>query len=394
MILHLLTEIKNLISMINVIHITSSLAPESGGPARSVPLLCRALSEKGLEVCLLVADLGEDFSNPLVDREADYRTILLPCRFRLGLKPVWIPGLGETLSGLVKDGEQTLIHDHGVWLPRNGIAAHVASRQGIPLVVSTRGMLEPWALAYGRWRKKLAWHFYQKRWLKRAEAFHATSRSEFQQIRMLGLQQFVEVVPNGTRLPDLDDQRDRETGSEPRKLLFLSRIHPKKGLLNLVKAMEILSPDGWQVIVAGYDEGGHHLEVESAVEEAGLKSLFRFVGPVGDEEKWQLYREADLFVLPSHSENFGIVVAEALASAVPVITTKGTPWQDLETHRCGWWVEDSLEGLVRAMREALNSSRDELKRLGRNGRELAEKRYSWQAVATDMVALYQRVLGI
>src|SRR5208282_2025230 len=136
-------------------------------------------------------------------------------------------------------------------------------------------------------------------------------------------------------------QRSEVRGQKPeiRTVLFLSRIHPKKGLLDLVEAWAgIQRPEAggqwsavggqpkWRVVVAGGDENGHLAEVKAEIRKQKLESSFEFIGEVADEMKWDLYQSADLFVLPTKSENFGIVIAEALACGVPVITTRGTPW--------------------------------------------------------------------
>ncbi len=129
--------------------------------------------------------------------------------------------------------------------------------------------------------------------------------------------------------------------------LFLSRLHPGKGLMDLVGAWQRVRPEGWKMRVIGPDVCGHKAEVMAAVRDAKLESMFEFAGELNDDEKWQEYVDADLFIHPTHSENFGISVAEALAAGVPVITTKGAPWEELmeESGRCGWWVDIGVEGL-------------------------------------------------
>jgi len=174
--------------------------------------------------------------------------------------------------------------------------------------------------------------------------------------------------------------------------LFLSRIHPVKGLLNLVAAWDRLRPAGWRMVICGPDEGGHLEQVKRTVAKVGLSSAFEFKPAVYGLEKNALCASADLFVLPSFSENFGLVIAEALACGVPVITTKGTPWEELHTRQCGWWIDIGVEPLVAALREAMALSDEQRKVMGQRGRRLVEENYSWPKIGADMKAVYEWVL--
>jgi glycosyltransferase involved in cell wall biosynthesis len=145
--------------------------------------------------------------------------------------------------------------------------------------------------------------------------------------------------------------------------------------------------------IAGGDENGYRAELEAAITTRGLDGTFEFLGPVEGEGKWALFRDADLFVLPSHSENFGMGIAEALGSGVPVITTRGTPWVDLVHCRCGWWEEVGVAPLARALREAMRLTAQERSEMGRRGRELVEQKYSWRHVAAEMKSLYAWLLN-
>jgi glycosyltransferase involved in cell wall biosynthesis len=184
--------------------------------------------------------------------------------------------------------------------------------------------------------------------------------------------------------------------------LFLGRIHPIKGLVNLVQAWAavIRNPEfgirnsgKWRVVIAGGDESGHLAEVKAEIRRLKVDSDFEFAGQVEGGAKWDLYRSADLFVLPSHSENFGIVIAEALACGVPVIASRGTPWAELETHRCGWWVDNRPEILAAALRDAMGRTDAERREMGRRGEKLVEINYTWPAAARKMLAVYQWMLG-
>jgi glycosyltransferase involved in cell wall biosynthesis len=225
-------------------------------------------------------------------------------------------------------------------------------------------------------------------------AFVATSSKEYDGLRQFGLRQPVAVIPNGTEVAAasaVESTRACAAAGE-RVALFLSRIHPGKGVLELVRAWSQLAAAGWRLRIAGPDEGGHWGQVASLVRQLGLGDRVDYLGPVDGERKAALYREADLFVLPTFSENFGVVVAEALAHGVPVITTRGAPWADLEVYGCGWWIEVGVEPLVAALRQAMALSDAQRAAMGARGREYV-RRFDWGRIAEQTVALYRWILG-
>jgi glycosyltransferase involved in cell wall biosynthesis len=250
-------------------------------------------------------------------------------------------------------------------------------------------MVTDWSLSHQAWKKRTAWHLYQKHVFRQASLFHATAPAEVENLRALGLSQPVAVVPNGVDLPETipDDPAPDE-----KRALFLSRIHPKKGLPMLLDAWAEVQPDGWTLELVGPSENDHRAELEAQAAELGLDGTVVFSGPVDDADKWHKYAAADLFVLPTHSENFGIVVAEALAAEVPVLTTTGAPWQELKTHDCGWWVEPAPDAIRDALATATGQKRDNLVAMGRRGRALVESTYTWQAVGRKMRQAYEWLL--
>ena len=166
-----------------------------------------------------------------------------------------------------------------------------------------------------------------------------------------------------------------------------------KGLPDLARAWAKLRPAGWRVVIAGRDESGHRAEVESELRAGGVEKDFQFVGELDGDSKWATLSSADLLVLPSHSENFGIAVAEALACGVPAIATRGTPWEDLVTHRCGWWCDNGADALAATLRDALARPESELREMGARGRALVETKYSWSGCAAQMLEVYRWMLG-
>jgi len=429
-----------------VVFTIAGLHPESGGPSHSVPALCHALSRDGVEVEIISLDYGAAFGKPLNpageppplpalspaqsggeggrrpgkgrpvppssassvrENEATplARTTFVDCSSPLARRAQWTPGFKTRLRERCRATGAQILHDTGLWLLTNHAAAAIGAELNLPRIVSPRGMLTSWALQHKGWKKRIAWILYQRRDLRTAQVLHATSPAEVQDFRNAGLAQPVAMIPNGVEIPSFVDGPVRAVSELPspishlpsscntRVALFLSRIHPKKGLPDLLKAWALVRPSGWRVVIAGNDEGAHAEELKVEIRKLKLEADFDFVGPVVGEAKWSLYRRADLFVLPSHSENFGIVVAEALASGVPVITTRATPWEELVTHRCGWWTEHGPAPLAAALREALSWTDEERRAMGRRGRQLVEHKYSWPGIAAQMHAVYRWMRG-
>lgn len=352
-----------------ILHTVASLQPDTGGPARSVPGLANALADQGAEVHVWSPNVPGDSSDLT--------------KFTLHR--------GTLEEALGKIQGLDLIHDHGLWLPVNHRVAIASRQRNIPRVVSPRGMLEPWALNHKKWKKRAAWWLYQKKDLRSAGALHATAHSEAGQFQRLGLKNPIHTIPNGVDLPPPSDLRPLP--SNRKTVLFLSRIHPKKGLPMLVEAWAKLKPVGWQMLVAGPDENGHRLEIERQVEKTGLSDQWRFTGALEGEAKRQAFSQADLFILPTYSENFGIAVAEALASGIPVITTTGTPWQGLENHGCGWWVKPEMGTLAKTLGEAMALSDSARHEMGARGISWMKQDFTWEGIATKMLAAYQQVLS-
>ena len=375
----------------NVLVTIASLNSAGGGPPRTTTALCSSLASAGATVGIVTVDCSNQSGGRVMPTSPAVNVKLVPGHYSTRTRLVWSRGFKRALHYQAQQSNAQLVHDNGVWQTNNHFSAQVARNLQLPLIVTPRGMLEPWSLQHRGWKKRLAWHLYQRRDLASARVVHATSEMEAAGIRSLGLQQPIAVIPNGVDLPQISEAPRADTGC--RTALFLSRLHPKKGLLNLVRAWAEVRPKGWHAIIAGPDENGHRGQVEAAVRNRGLTPDFTFAGPVEGKAKWDLFQRADLFVLPTHSENFGVVIAEALAAGVPVITTKGAPWAELQSHRCGWWIDVGTAPFAAALREATSISDGQRVEMGARGRDLVARRYSWLGVAENMLRLYEWVLN-
>lgn len=384
---------------LRVCHVVASINRNTGGPAVTSVRLAQSQAQMGVSTTLITLDYPEHGSQVSTD---GIELITLPANHLTRRFRGYSPALQRTLLGATKENFN-IIHNHGLWMFPNWYARQAALNAAIPLVIKPCGMLESWSLGRSRSKKFLAWHLFERINLQSAKLFHATSEAEAASIRALGLRQPIAIVPNGIDIPDLGCRPNRSLLEERfpelrgrRWLLFMSRIHPKKGIEELIQAWQSIHKQfvDWQLILAGPDLDGYEMTLRQMVADGGLGECVTFTGMLTGDDKFCALGNADLFVLPTHSENFGIAVAEALAHGCPVITTKAAPWQDLQTHNCGWWIDDDVNVLSVTLVEAIQLMEQERRVIGNRGRQLMEKKYSWDNVAEQMTNAYLWCRGV
>lgn len=358
--------------------IVAEINNESAGTTYSVSSLCRGLARCGGEVSLHVLEPAPDGLGDI--NIVPYARGNFPVR-ELGRSPEMLRDLRRVLQGC------DVVHNNGMWKMVNVYPSIARRGTKCKFVFSPRGGLSRVALRRSRTKKFLMGHLCgQYKALKDVDMFHAASKKELDEIRALGYKQPIALVPNGIDMPPVK-HRPFERGG--RKIVFFGRIHPTKAVGNLVEAWGRVAhkyPE-WSLEIAGPDCGA----VPKLVDTIAKNRIPRvsFVGEFHGSSKYEYLASADLYVLPSLTENFGITIAEALACGTPVIASRGCPWEHLADMGCGWWIETGIAPLADCLEQALPMEPDHLAEMGERGRQWMSRDFSWSGICHKMGSAYE-----
>lgn len=380
-----------------VYHIIENLDNSYGGPAKSVPYLAKGLGELSIENTLLSVQTNENSSNEVI-LKYNLSWYSFSCKFFNKLK--FSPKLLNYINLCINVDKTFILHSHNLWNFIAFLAFYFSKRDSIYSIISVRGSLYGWSLSQSYLKKKIAWFLFQKKSLNKASCVHVTCYEELYAVRSLGIVSPIAIVPNGINIQEFDNLGDqflnkRKLGLEINKnyVLFLSRIHPKKGLLYLVRAFIKLANlySNWDLLIVGpVSDQMYFDKVLKLIDSSSLNSRVKFTGIVTGHLRLSYFKCSSLFVLPSHSENFGICIAEAMAAKIPVITTRETPWAEILKYDAGWWVKLSQRNIDKALIEAFKLSKSQLNEKGKNGHKLI-KRYKWKHQCFKMKQVYDWV---
>jgi glycosyltransferase involved in cell wall biosynthesis len=300
--------------------------------------------------------------------------------------------LGTALTGALIAAEPDLVHLHGIWGVGARATAAWARRTRRPVIISPRGMLDPWALRRSAAKKRVSQWLWEGRLLRDARFLHALNASEAESIRVAGWARPIVTIPNGTALPELGNSIPGNDG--PRILLFVGRLHPKKGLEELIRSWALLPPglrDRWTLKIAGWDEVGLLANLVSLAQALGVEHGIEFMGPVYGEEKDAVFRSASAFILPSYSEGLPMAVLEAWSYELPVFMTAACNLPKGFAAGAAFEIGTAPEAITPALVATLEDQ-GALSAAGRNGRALVEQGHGWPMIARDMRAAYVRAL--
>jgi glycosyltransferase involved in cell wall biosynthesis len=305
----------------------------------------------------------------------------------------------EVKTGDAQEAQRgDIVHFHGLWQFDHGRLSTVLSKRGVTMVVSPHGMLEPWAWRHRWWKK---WPYYwviERRHLRRANALLATAALEAQRLQQLLPLQRIHTLPLGltdeSAAPDYNGAR-QTLGWEPDEtvFLFLSRLHPKKGLDLLLRALATVElPSKSRLVIVGGGDSKYIATLRSLAESLQSRlPRIDWIGEVWGPSRWPYFQAANLFCLPTHSENFGLAVLESCQVGTPALTTTTTPWSQWLTDGRGFIAEPTVESVAKLLRNYLDHPGDSSYRRA-DLAQWTQDHFSWKSLAPRFEEFY-RSLG-
>lgn len=380
----------------NVLHVTPSLSPEWGGPAYSVPSLVSALIEEGIGSEIVTTRGIRVGRNPIAPDGVQTR--IFDTQFPARIWTAYSRGLSRFVHDEVHRFD--LVHASEVWHHASYAAFKAARKRGVPFVMSIRGELSEWSLQHKAWKKRIYMTGVLRRMLCNADALHAITVAEEQQLRRLGIETPIIIAPNGIDSAQFDNLPDTSEFllkfpilKGKRILLFLGRLNPKKGLEVLAHSFSRINRkfENSALLVVGPNEYGTQQRMEAILDSEGALDSTVFTGLLTGNEKLAAMACADIFVLPSYSDVLGIAALEAMAARLPVVITEGCEFPEVAEHGAGLVVKPNEESVSNALGELLTDAKLR-RRMGERGRKLIEEQYTWHATATAISELYKSLV--
>lgn len=303
------------------------------------------------------------------------------------------------------ESDYDIYHANGLWMYSNHITCAVAREKHRPYIITPHGMLYPDALKRSYWKKWPLKVLHFNKDIMQATCIHATCNKEAEFIRQFGYKGNIAVIPNPCFIPDFADELYAKKCnlflgcSLPKNFGFLGRLHPRKKIENLLYGFQkLLSVDttvspASQLIIMGKGDNAYEQFLCSEVKRLGLGNRVKFLGFVSGREKYEALAGLAALFVPSDFENFGMIVTEALSVGTPVMASLGTPWEEINSEKCGWWVDRSAESVAEVMREVLAMPVERLLDMGKRGRRLVAEKYEASMVARQMIGLYEGIIN-
>lgn len=384
-----------------VLHVIPSVSPLRGGPSKAVIEMVAALIAQGVDAEIATTnDHGESELNVPLDVLSEYRGV--PVRFFQRFSPAIRPlrefAYSKSFHRWIKKHISTydVIHVHALFSFTSSYTMRTARKARVPYIVRPIGQLETWSLSQSWWKKKLFLTLFERANLLGANTIHYTAASEKKQsvtsIDELENSTRSEIIPLGihppTRIPNAREQIFERYALDKHKniFLYLSRIHPKKGLELLIDALKSVDSDSWQLVIAGSGNTDYIDQLKQMTTDLDIRECCHFIGFVEGKTKNLLLQGSDLYVLTSYSENFGIAVLESLAADTPALVSRGVALSSIiESEKLGYVCDANAGSISSTLQRAIN----EAENIRKSPADYVAQTYSWRSIAKSLHDLYK-----
>lgn len=379
-----------------LLHLSTVAGNKGGGVSEVVNSLIKLQVSKKTNVFLWFVGKKNEINQVFERTKIDINKVLVM---------PWYIGISVLYFFFKSKNKFDIIHQHGIFVPLSILT--IFFRKWSKIIISPHGYLEPDKLKVSKIKKKIVLNLYENYNLKKANCIVACSKKEAISLRKYGLKQPIVIIPNAINNSMLETKISKTEKSSFRKkyninpekkvLLFFARIHPWKGLSLFLKVIFDLQNEfrekNWIFLVVGTDELNHKSELTTYIDKKNITDIVKIIEPQYDINRIITYDIASCFILPSKGENFGISIIEALSRSVPVITTKNTPWSQLETNDCGWWVDRNEDAFKKTLLNLFLKDINDLNEMGKKGKMLVKKNYTWSSIVKQLNNLYDWVLS-
>jgi poly(glycerol-phosphate) alpha-glucosyltransferase len=376
-----------------VISLTTTNSRNAGGLFYCVGYLAKYLCKRA-KYSISIISYNDEYSDEDIAIYEDIPMLIYHVSRRFALRKL---GFSNDLFPLLKKETPDIIHQQGIWMYHSFASLQYKKQYpGVKTIVTPQGMLDAWALKRSSFIKKIIGFLYENQNLKRADCIHALCQSEYESIRAFGLKNPVAIIPNGTIIPEWQRQPLEKS---KKTMLFLGRIHPKKGIKEFITAIHFLQKrnpcllENWIFKIAGWSQEGHQATLQTLLKEYELERYFEFTGSLYGAEKENALKDADVFILPSFSEGMPVAIMEAWAYGLPVIMTDFCNIPEGFMANAAYHIDVKPQLMSEQLELFFKLSQNEINNMGKNGHELVKNNYSWESIAEKVEQLYDWLTG-